>query len=819
MVFLGVPHCGASLAHRIRTEEPQSLEIQDHCSCCYGEPKAIYDDIASISEEFRPVASIYRIASSVPGTFDPDMGVDSGRGARVTDPGWETGVMQIELSKRVLLVIKQMIKDIDNEEESTLWFPVIGRRPEEISRRLPGTCEWIIDTPEFQDWLTDGSPILWLTGIAGSGKSVMSSFVVEYLTAPRSFQAITTSYFCDGRGEFEGSASQVLWTLTCRIAAQRSQRLSNSRFLRRVASIDASTVTLSKARYAFNAMLKSFGSDEKFFLIIDGIDECNLSQNLLLAEAVKSACSQKQPPHARCFISSRPSYGIRRCLDGVPKIDLSQEVRVGIDIAAYVTSKVSELSLKAPQYELHHERLIEDILSRSHGIFLLVSLQTDLLFRDIIFDTKAIEVMIEGLPSSLEKTYERMFQAIHRRDRAVARKIFSWVIYGARPLRVDELTIALSIDANYTSHTSVDYQVLLDPEKGIRQICGGLVTIAENGSVLLVHQSVKEYLLFSTTAPMWTRNLETWAKESIARTCIYYLMFDSVGGHPDLTFYRSRQTQSHHGDTLLLEYATKYWGVHYRQAEDQSSYLPCLLQHFLESRNGGNEYYPDCFVYSGIRAPVGPMESPLHICSRFGFVGLAKMYLEMGADVDANSQICGGTALHHAAAHGHLEIARLLLTRGADVNVPTITYGETPLHLAVTNNHFDMVMLLLESGSDIYAVARASKSLPWKLASDCGHFKIMQFLLEWERIGKASSREEITAVEFSGSPSDEQATVTDAYEGRVSHMGALGGLRWLVVILLEMGADLAPSRRISAWLKRRPGTSKLVLRIRNGKGA
>jgi hypothetical protein len=643
----------------------------------------------------------------------------------------------------------------------------------------------------------------------------MSSFVVEYLTKSRSYQTITVSYFCDGRGESEGSASQVLWMLTCRIAAQRCQWLSNSRFLRRVASIDARTVTLPKAQCAFSAMLKSFGSDERFFLIIDGLDECSSLQNFLLVETVKSACGQKQPPQVRCFISSRPTYSIGRCLHGVPKIDLSKEVRVEIDITAYTTSRVGELSLKAPQYAFCREHLIEGLIGRSSGMFLFATLQIDLLPLDTLSE-KAIEVIIQRLPSGLEETYERILRAIHPRDQAIARRILSWAICAFRPLRMDELVAALSVDDNHTLTTPADCRMLLDPEKDIRRICGGLVSIAANGSVLLAHQSVKDYLLSSSTKPMWVKNLDTWAKESLARTCIHYLMFDGVGEHPDSTLHQSGQTLLHHGDGALLEYASKYWSMHYRLAEYRSSYLPCLLQHFLEWRNRGVEYLPHYFIWTGISVSVDPMENPLHICSRLGFVGLASMYLEMGVDVDANPQFCGMTPLHHAAAHGYLGIARLLLARGADVNALTNTYGETPLHLAVINNHFDMVVLLLENGSDINAVAHISRSLPWELASDHGHVIVMQFLLEWGRIGGTVLCN--SQVPFSGESlrRHKRMMTIDGYEGGASNVGALGGLRLLVTVLTELGADLAPS---GIYPKSRPTTSKVVLPVRNGRTA
>ncbi|KAJ8131152.1 hypothetical protein O1611_g2472 [Lasiodiplodia mahajangana] len=51
-------------------------------------------------------------------------------------------------------------------------------------RWVPGTCQWILDYEEFTRWLEDQSRkphVLWIHGDAASGKSVLSSFIIERL--------------------------------------------------------------------------------------------------------------------------------------------------------------------------------------------------------------------------------------------------------------------------------------------------------------------------------------------------------------------------------------------------------------------------------------------------------------------------------------------------------------------------------------------------------------------------------------------------------------------------------------------------------------
>lgn len=50
--------------------------------------------------------------------------------------------------------------------------------------RHPDTCTWILDRPEFDAW-TNSAPndaatrMLWLKGVPGAGKTVLSAFVIN----------------------------------------------------------------------------------------------------------------------------------------------------------------------------------------------------------------------------------------------------------------------------------------------------------------------------------------------------------------------------------------------------------------------------------------------------------------------------------------------------------------------------------------------------------------------------------------------------------------------------------------------------------------
>lgn len=92
-------------------------------------------------------------------------------------------------------------------------------------------------------------------------------------------------------------------------------------------------------------------------------------------------------------------------------------------------------------------------------------------------------------------------------------------------------------------------------------------------------------------------------------------------------------------------------------------------------------------------------ETPLYVAVERDKLGIVKLLLEKGANVDEiNSP--GGTALQAAISRGHKDIVALLLEKGADVNKQSESYG-TALQAAISFNKREFVKMLLDHGADV----------------------------------------------------------------------------------------------------------------------
>ncbi|KAH7719831.1 ankyrin repeat protein [Aphelenchoides avenae] len=104
-----------------------------------------------------------------------------------------------------------------------------------------------------------------------------------------------------------------------------------------------------------------------------------------------------------------------------------------------------------------------------------------------------------------------------------------------------------------------------------------------------------------------------------------------------------------------------------------------------------------------------------------------KEAIARGLDVDSRNDDFD-TALHFASAKGHLELARILVELGADVNKVDIL-GFTPFLYAVSKGHVELARLLAENGANHRQKSRLGAT-PLSIACASGSSEMVDFLLD-----------------------------------------------------------------------------------------
>src|SRR5436305_1061587 len=108
-------------------------------------------------------------------------------------------------------VDKLLRRQHDREHDTILnWLTPIDYAPQQsdiINRRQEGTGLWLLTSEEFQQWVNQGKKTLFCPGIPGAGKTMMSSIVVDHLSA-----------------KFENDAGFGIAYIYCNYQPQQEQR-------------------------------------------------------------------------------------------------------------------------------------------------------------------------------------------------------------------------------------------------------------------------------------------------------------------------------------------------------------------------------------------------------------------------------------------------------------------------------------------------------------------------------------------------------------------------------------------------------------------
>ena len=277
------------------------------------------------------------------------------------------------------------------------------------------------------------------------------------------------------------------------------------------------------------------------------------------------------------IITSRPHIPIASHLTDVIRLPLVAE-NLKIDIAAFVEAKVlKELQLVGSLGEEVQKALIDG----ANGMFLWVSLILNDLKNSSNTTPRAIRNTLKKLPPDLPGVYINIMRKIRKEDETAAQLILRWVVWALRPLRLQELTIAIAILPRHTSMSSMEDDMHLDMRRVLRIVFGPMLRIEDDDTVHLVHQSAKDFLVSMNTpnqGGVYSDLLHTFALSSaksnlqLVTSCLAYLSFDECEDGPVTGEYKLDKNVRKNMKILkcklpFLDYAATHWSEHARQAD------------------------------------------------------------------------------------------------------------------------------------------------------------------------------------------------------------------------------------------------------------
>ncbi|WYZ34302.1 hypothetical protein EsH8_I_000578 [Colletotrichum jinshuiense] len=654
-----------------------------------------------------------------------------------------------ELAARERKELLQWLSDVDFD----------GVQASVLRKRWPGTGSWLLDHDHFKSWLQDasGPPLLWCNGGPGTGKSVLSSVVVDHLQqqlpshAPGSILVYAYFSYRDHEGEQTDAAVASLTKQLIR--SNEKVPATVVRTFRDHSSQDRKPV-LEIITEMFCEVAKQA---PEVFVVIDALDECHeTDRDRFLGQFVSQVLQNVKA--ARLLITSRPEMSISDYLCSLSAL----EIKIGAkdtreDIKSYVRGQLDastkpmtgfngmvqrKLRVQDPQLR---NRIVEVLEDLSDGMFLWVDLQLNQIFRQRNEDD-IIEVLT-SLPKSLNDTYIRILQQTERESRpllALVVKCLMWVIHSRTRLRLYELRDAIVTDESITDIVQLQRSRNRYTMADIIDTCRGLLVSEDEWNrnhlsgwafVRPVHFSLVEFIM--TDASIAQANFavlqDMEAVEcNLAQVCVSHLTHVCLAAGPASTFDELRIRLAGK-NTPFAWYCARFFDEHAAMAEETQN-LKEALDNLLAQEGSALTALAQL---RHMRKPNRSQDFILfnsEVNSRTIIETSRLMEIEsVREDSRWKALAVHPDSLHQACAYGQADQVKYLLGLGLNPSSPNNS-GKTPFAIAIQRQRLDVVNVLLRAGTDINQIVYENLTA-LEYCSGTGHDALVKLLLDTGAVG------------------------------------------------------------------------------------
>ena len=423
-------------------------------------------------------------------------------------------------------------------------------------RWVPDTCGWILKQEVFLDWMQDPSSrprIIWLHGPPASGKSVLSSFILDHLAQ---FGASCQYFFIRFGDQNKRSMRTLLRSLAYQIAQSLPAfRHGVMRVIEEATSLDTADAQTIWLRI-FRSILFKIRIATPLYWVIDGLDESEDPRSLV---RLISEVDVADLP-IRILVVSRKTQGLLSSFQKLPKemqFDVIPYEGNPSDIHFFIDQE-----LEVSGDERFKSYVKKEILERARGNFLWVHLAVHKI--NDCHTAANVEQALRQLLSGMEALYDRMAYSVavlpQGEDKRLATSILAWVTCALRLLTIEELSLALKDEA----------AAPLDLQRSISDLCGGFLVVDNGGNIAMIHETAREYLVGHEVRPFSIDRC--WAHKQLFMRCMHCLTDFSL---------RSKITRKQ--GPAFLNYAATSWFHHLSYSVVDSAEVVHTLRKFFSS--------------------------------------------------------------------------------------------------------------------------------------------------------------------------------------------------------------------------------------------
>uniref|UniRef100_L2FBA5 Nacht and ankyrin domain protein n=1 Tax=Colletotrichum fructicola (strain Nara gc5) TaxID=1213859 RepID=L2FBA5_COLFN len=613
--------------------------------------------------------------------------------------------------------------------------------------RHAGTGAWLLENPAFKNWISGACKQLWLCGMPGCGKTVLSTTILDRLIEDNGL--IILSFFFDFRDPRKQNKNGLLRSLALQLyqgGHDSAGHLENS--LREHKDGTQSDPGFTEKRLSKDLLRRihrRVGNGAKGMFRwaacqLDSLAKCYSPNEIGNTLDRLPATLEETYDRTVHNIPQKYMRSAMRLLQFIVHAKRPLTLKEAVEIVA------TEIEDEEPRFDINCRVFVDsDILRHCTSLVSVVPVETEL---ETIQELHLAHFSVKEYFLS-QKNFERINASITITKACL---VYLRDIHGHRWKLAEEYPFAtyaaqVWLDFAAAAESSEDVSAIivnfLRSEKAFQR--WNFLHEADQGWAGGPRGSVLYYAcvggLLKAARAIIDRGVDVNALEG--GHCGNALQAAAFNGHSDVV--QLLLNKGANANVQCGEYGNALQAASYRGHLDVARLL-------LEEG-------------AIINAQGGRFETALQAASKSGHLDVVGLLLHKDANVNIQGE-ANGNALAAASSGGHIRIVELLLNHGADINAPG-GFDGSALQTASSHGHIGIVKMLLKQGADVHMQTRGYGNA---LNGACarGNLEVVQLLLD------------------KGADIHTQG----GFIGNALHAAAYGGNEEIVKMLVDRGADV-----------------------------
>lgn len=234
-----------------------------------------------------------------------------------------------------------------------------------IARRQTGTCQWFLESSEFNNWLSGTEKTLFCPGIPGAGKTMVSAIAVDHLYKTTHNNNIGVAYvFCNYKVQSEQNTLSLLSAILKQLVQAQPSAPEAANALYELHHARGTMATVDEISNTLKVTLKSFST---VYIVVDALDECSDEHKtpLRLLERLRDLQSDGD---IRLMVTSRFIPDIQEEFKLSPKLEVRASPE---DVAEFVKGQIPRLHRCVQRDDELKREVEEHIVEAVDGMLVL----------------------------------------------------------------------------------------------------------------------------------------------------------------------------------------------------------------------------------------------------------------------------------------------------------------------------------------------------------------------------------------------------------------------------------------------------------------